>query len=161
MYSSCAIFFYCVIPKDKSTEKDKDIVIKSQSICDLLFLQRMLKFTADIIIGHDDWELKADEILDVEQVCRSQDFLPDGRVVFDEILKKFKVNLGLFFGMNMLVRTYEKYYKHFYDQYYNSLSKQKRQNPPPAMYYNAFTKTVNEYINIGKRHGNIVLVPQK
>jgi hypothetical protein len=121
----------------------------------------MLKFQADIYVGHDNWKISANEIIDVEQTCRNMEFNNDGKIVFDEILKKFKVNLGLFFGMNMTIRTYEQYYKQFYDAYYNSLSKTKRKTPPAAMYYNAFTKTVNEYINIEKRHGNLTLVPQK
>ena len=161
MYTSCAIFFYCVVPKDKSSYPDMDIVIKSNSICDIVFLQKMLKFTSDILIGHDNWELKADKVIDVEQSCREMQFIPDGKVVFDEILKKFCVNLGLFFGMNMTIRTYEQFYKQFYDDYYNKLPKAKRLNPPAAMYYNAFTKTVNEYINIEKKHGSIALVPQR
>jgi hypothetical protein len=160
-FSSNAIYFYCVVPKDRSTDVNKDFVIRSNSICDIIFLQRILKFQADIYIGHDNWKIAADDIIDVEQACRSMEFNNDGKIVFDEIMKKFHVNLGLFYGMNMTIRTYEQYYKQFYDAYYNSLSKAKRKAPPAAMYYNAFTKTVNEYINIEKRHGNLTLVPQK
>lgn len=159
MYSSNAIFFYLVVPKDKSVDREKDIVIKSTSICDLIFLEKMLKFEADILIGHDNWSIEADKIIDVEETCRSMEFIPDGKVCFDEILKKFCVNMGLFFGMNMTIRTYEQFYKKYYDEYYNKLSRSKRLDPPPAMYYNAFTKTVNEYINIEKKHGSIALVP--
>ena len=161
MYSSNAIFFYLVVPKDKSVGREKDIVIKSASICDLIFLEKMLKFEADILVGHDNWKIEADEIIDVEETCRSMYFIPDGKVCFDEILKKFCVNMGLFFGMNMTIRTYEQFYKKYYDEYYNKLAKSKRLDPPPAMYYNAFTKTVNEYINIEKKHGSIALVPRR
>ena len=160
-YTCNAIFFYCVVPKDKSTDRAKHIVIKSNSVCDLVFLQKMLKFNSDIMIGHDNWEIEADKIIDVEQTCRSMDFIPDGRLVFDEILRKFCVNLGLFFGSSMTIRTYEQLYKQFYDDYYGKLTRQKRLNPPPVMYYNAFTKTVNEYINIEKKHGGIALITSR
>ena len=69
--------------------------------------------------------------------------------------------MGLFFGMNMTIRTYEQFYKKYYDEYYNKLARSKRLDPPPAMYYSAFTKTVNEYINIEKKHGSIALVPRR
>ena len=88
MYSSNAIFFYLVVPKDKSIDREKDIVIKSASICDLIFLEKMLKFEADILVGHDNWNIEADKIIDVEETCRSMEFIPDGKVCFDEILKK-------------------------------------------------------------------------
>ena len=162
LYSSSAIFFYTVVPKDNAADPTKTTVIKSEAVCDLIFLQNILKFHADIIIGHDGWDIDgADEVLDVNLVCRNMNFHSDGKVIFDEIMKKFGVRLGFYWGMNMTIKMYRKYYQQYYDAYYDKLSKKDKLDPPKAMYYNAFTKMVNEYINIEKRHGNITLTPQK
>lgn len=53
LYSSSAIFFYTVIPKDNAADPSKTTVIISEAVCDIIFLQNILKFHADIIIGHD------------------------------------------------------------------------------------------------------------
>ena len=53
LYSSSAIFFYTVVPKDNAADPNKTTVIKSSAVCDLIFLQKILRFHADIIIGHD------------------------------------------------------------------------------------------------------------
>jgi hypothetical protein len=157
MFSSSAIFFYFIVPENRSADPTKSLVIKSQSVTDLIFLQSLLKITADINIGHDNWKIGADTILDVEQVCRNQEYSENGRTVFDNILNSFGINMTLFYGMNLNIRTYKQYYKQYYDAYFNSLSKSKQKEPPAAMYYNAFTKAVNEYINIEKKRGSIIL----
>ena len=157
-FSCNALFFYCVVPKHKSIDKSKRIIIKSYSICDLVFLQRILKFNSPIIIGHNNWKLDADHIIDVENECRSIDFDRNGKIVFNRILNKFFIKPSLIYGKNSKeISTYEQVYKHFYDDYYSKLTKVKKLDPPPAMYYNAFTKTVNAYVDTGKKHKNIIL----
>jgi hypothetical protein len=121
----------------------------------------MLRLDSDIIIGHSSWEIEADNIYDVQETCRSMEYHFNGEVIFNEIMKKFGVRLGLYWGMNMSVKMYRRYYKQFYDTYYSKLTHAQKADPPKAMYYNAFQKTVNEYINIEKQHGNIILTPQK
>lgn len=160
-YSSSAIFFYTMIPKDNAKDQSKTTVIKSDNVCDLLFIQNSLKFKSDIIVGHDAWDIEADDILDVQEVCRSKNYRTDGKLVFDEIMESFGVRLGFYWGMNMVIKMYRRFYQQFYDQYYEGLSKSKKEDPPAAMYYNAFTKMVNEYVNIEKRHGNFALTPHK
>ena len=41
MMTASVIFYYCVLPKDKSVEPDKDIIITSENPCELLFLQKI------------------------------------------------------------------------------------------------------------------------
>lgn len=159
MLTASAIFYYCVIPKDASENSDEYVVVTSENPCELLFLQRILKFEADIIVGHRDWKMNADKIISVVDVCRNQTYDPDGGEAFINIMESFGVKLPMFWERTMIAKMYRKYYQSFYDDYYNKLSKAKQQDPPVAIFYNAFSKTVNEYINIEKKHGNIVLKP--
>lgn len=155
--TAVSTFYYCVVPNNVSVEPTKDVVIKSTSVCELLFLQKMLKFEADIIIGHMDWDIDADTIIDIVEVCRSMEFIQDGKSAFNELMKHFGVNVGLFWSTSAQVRTYRKYFENYYSAYYNKLSAKQKLEPPKAIYYNAFAKTVNEYISISKSHGNIIL----
>lgn len=159
MLTASAIFYYCVIPKDVSEDPDRYTVVTSDNPCELLFLQRILKFEADIIVGHRDWEMNADEVISIVNVCHDQEYDPDGGEAFVKIMESFGIKLGMFWERAMIVRLYRKYYQTFYNEYFNKLSKAKQQDPPKAIFYNAFSKTVNEYINIEKKHGNIVLKP--
>ena len=159
MMTASVIFYYCVIPKDKSSDPDKDIIITSDNPCELLFLQKILKFTADIIVRHRDWEMSADEVLDINTICRDTVFNMDGKLVFNDIMTRFEVRMGLFWDADMGIRLYRKYYQNFYSDYYSKLSKAKQADPPKAIFYNAFSKTVNEFINLEKKHGNIILKP--
>lgn len=159
--TASAVYYYIVIPKDRSEEPDKNIIIKSESVCDLMFIQKMLRFEADIIVGHNNWKLDSDEVLDVVEICRKQTYVQNGKNAFNEILKSFKIKLGLTWGSYMPVRTFRSYYKDYYEEYYNKLSNKQKveRDIPKAIFYNAFAKTVNEYINIQKTHGNIILRP--
>ena len=159
MMTASVIFYYCVLPKDKSVEPDKDIIITSENPCELLFLQKILKFDADIIVGHRDWEMNADEILDINTICRDMEYSSDSKLVFNDIMAKFKIRLGLFWDMDMGIKLYRKYFQNYYAEYFSKLSKSKQADPPKAIFYNAFANTVNEFINIEKKHGNIILKP--
>ena len=161
MFTASDIFYYCVIPKDKSSDPDRNIVISSDNICDIIFIQKMLKFEADIIIGHKSWNINADEVINVVETCRSQEYNQNGKKVFHDLMECFKVRLGLFWDRDMKIHLYRKYYQEYYDDYFNKLSKAKQANPPKAIFYNAFSKTVNEFINLEKKYGNIILAPHR
>lgn len=161
MLTASNIFYYCVIPKDKSSEPDKNIIISSDNVCDLLFIQSILKFDADIIVGHRSWNINADEIINVIETCRSQEYIKDGKMAFHNLMECFKVRLGLFWDRDMKIHLYRRYYQGFYDDYFNNLSKAKQNDPPKAIFYNAFSKTVNEFINLEKKYGNIILKPHR
>lgn len=156
-----SIFFYTMVPKDNALDTSIATVIKSDAICDLIFLQEALKFKSDIVVGHEDWEIGAVNVLDVAAVCNKMEYRTDGKIVFDEIMKSFGVRLGFYWGMNMVIKMYRKYYQQFYDQFYENLPKGQKPNPPASMYYSAFTDMVDEYVNIEKRRGNFVLIPNK
>lgn len=140
-------------------DPSKSAIITSDNPCDILFLQKILKFEADIIIAHRDWKISEDTIYNVSNVCYVQEYDPDGKIAFNNIIRSFPVRFGLFWDKDMLFKLYRRYYQNYYDDYFNKLSKAKQQDPPKAIFYNAFSKTVNEYINLEKKHGNIVLKP--
>lgn len=159
--TASAVYYYCLIPRNIRKNPKVNSIITSNNICDILFLQKMFKFESDIVIAHRDWEMDDVEVFDISDICYSQEYRDNGNTAFNFIIESLPIRLGLFWDREIAIKTYRRYYRGFYEDYYNKLSNAKKKNPPKAIFYNAFSKMVNEFINIEKQHGNIVLTPSR
>lgn len=147
-------YFYIVVPKYKCNTSmnngKSDLTIKSDNVYALLFLRDVLDIDTGVYLGHMNWKVES-TMIDVKEVCDSYEFDigQNGGVIFNDLMKQFRVNLKLHWGIKLNNRIYKKAFNSAFDKY--------NRNKIPGMIYNCLLESIDAWVENKKRYSNLVI----
>lgn len=150
-------YFYIIVPKHRCNSKMNDgsdeLVIKSDNVYMLLFLRSVLEIDTGVFMGHINWTVHS-SMIDVKDICDNYkyDIGQDGGVIFNDLMKQFRVNLKLHWGAKFENKIYRKVFNNAYSKYRGVINR-----PRKDMIYNCLLESADAWVDNKKRFNNLVI----